>query len=457
MKKQLLYYLFFFLPTVVLAQDISGNWKGSLVFGPQKIELSFGVLQEDNNLLGHMSIPAQGLNKVAATETSFSDGLFKITFSAFNISYEGLLANDSIQGTFIQNGFKIPLVLSRGSIQKKRPQTPTAPFNYSPEEIVFVNDKAQIKLSGTLSIPLDIPLKALVIIVSGSGPQDRDGSMFDHKPYKLLAHSLANNGIGVLRYDERGVGASEGDFNTASIETLEEDLKAAVFFLKQRKEFTGVPMGLIGHSLGGIIAPKLASHHEEIDFLVLLAAPGLSGDLLMLQQKADLERKMGLSEPQVSQGQELMRGIYDIVVGKNLNTSQTLKAIDRYLVDIYGELLPENQRKQLLQQIGSPEIMSLIRSENSAYLESLSIPVLALNGSLDVQVAASDNLTAIEKALPAHPKHRFETLAGLNHLFQEAGTGLPNEYFNIEQTLSPRLLAIIQEWISDVALEKIVF
>ncbi len=457
MKKQLLYYLFFFLPAFVLAQDISGNWKGSLVFGPQKIELSFGVLQEDNKLLGHMSIPAQGLNKAAATQTSFSDGLFKISFSAFNISYEGLLANDSIQGTFIQNGFKIPLVLSRGSIQKKRPQTPKPPFNYSSEEIVFVNDKAQIKLSGTLSLPLDIPLKALVIIVSGSGPQDRDGSMFDHKPYKLLAHNLANNGIGVLRYDERGVGTSEGDFKTASIETLEEDLKAALDFLKKRREFASVPMGLIGHSLGGIIAPKIASESEGIDFLVLLAAPGRSGDLLMLQQKADLERKMGLSEPQISQGQELMRGIYDIVVGKNLSTSQTLIAIDLYLINIYGELLPENQRKQLLNQIGSPEIMSLIRSENFAYLESLSVPVLALNGSLDVQVAAKENLAAIEKALPAHPKHHFETLKGLNHLFQEAETGLPNEYFTITQTLSPRLLVIIQEWISDVALEKVVF
>lgn len=450
MKKNLIYVLCLF-PVLLWAQEISGNWKGTLAFGNQKIALSFGVTELENKLLGHMSIPAQGLNKAKASETLFSDGSLKMNFSAFNITYEGRLVNDSIQGNFIQNGFKIPLVLSRGTLQISRPQTPKPPFNYSSEEIVFVNEKAQIQLSGTLNIPKDLPLKALVVMVSGSGPQDRDGSMFNHKPYELLAHSLASDGVGVLRYDDRGVGASQGDFSTASIETLGEDLSAAVRFLRNRKEFARVPLGLLGHSLGGIIAPKVASEHHDIDFLVLLAAPGLSGDLLMLQQKADMERKMGLSEEQISQGQELMRGIYDLV-GKNLNTAQTLQDIDRYLIDIYGELLPEQQRKQLMKQIGSAEIMSLIKSDPAAFLETLKIPVLAVNGSLDVQVAATENLRAIEKALPPHPKSSLETLDGLNHLFQEAVTGLPNEYYNIEQTLSPKLLVRIKEWINDLNL-----
>lgn len=450
MKKNLVYVLCLF-PVLLWAQEISGNWKGTLVFGNQKIALSFGVTELENKLLGHMSIPAQGLNKAKASETLFSDGSLKMNFSAFNITYEGHLVNDSIQGNFIQNGFKIPLVLSRGTLQIARPQTPKPPFNYSSEEIVFVNEKAQIQLSGTLNIPKDLPLKALVVMVSGSGPQDRDGSMFNHKPYELLAHSLASDGVGVLRYDDRGVGASQGDFSTASIETLGEDLSAAVRFLRNRKEFARVPLGLLGHSLGGIIAPKVASEHHDIDFLVLLAAPGLSGDLLMLQQKADIERKMGLSEEQISQGQELMRGIYDLV-GKNLNTAQTLQDIDRYLIDIYGELLPEQQRKQLMKQIESAEIMSLIKTDPAAFLETLKIPVLAVNGSLDVQVAATENLRAIEKALPPHPKSSLETLDGLNHLFQEAVTGLPNEYYSIEQTLSPKLLVRIKEWINDLNL-----
>jgi alpha/beta superfamily hydrolase len=450
MKKNLIYVLCLF-PVLLWAQEISGNWKGTLVFGNQKIALSFGVTELENKLLGHMSIPAQGLNKAKASETLFSDGSLKMNFSAFNITYEGRLVNDSIQGNFIQNGFKIPLVLSRGTLQIARPQTPKPPFNYSSEEIVFVNEKAQIQLSGTLNVPKDLPLKALVVMVSGSGPQDRDGSMFNHKPYELLAHSLASDGVGVLRYDDRGVGASQGDFSTASIETLGEDLSAAVRFLRNRKEFARVPLGLLGHSLGGIIAPKVASEHHDIDFLVLLAAPGLSGDLLMLQQKADMERKMGLSEEQISQGQELMRGIYDLV-GKNLNTAQTLQDIDRYLIDIYGELLPEQQRKQLMKQIESAEIMSLIKTDPAAFLETLKIPVLAVNGSLDVQVAATENLRAIEKALPPHPKSSLETLDGLNHLFQEAVTGLPSEYYSIEQTLSPKLLVRIKEWINDLNL-----
>lgn len=450
MKKNLIYVLCLF-PVLLWAQEISGNWKGTLVFGNQKIALSFGVTELENKLLGHMSIPAQGLNKAKASETLFSDGSLKMNFSAFNITYEGHLVNDSIQGNFIQNGFKIPLVLSRGTLQIARPQTPKPPFNYSSEEIVFVNEKAQIQLSGTLNIPKDLPLKALVVMVSGSGPQDRDGNMFNHKPYELLAHSLASDGVGVLRYDDRGVGASQGDFSTASIETLGEDLSAAVRFLRNRKEFARVPLGLLGHSLGGIIAPKVASEHHDIDFLVLLAAPGLSGDLLMLQQKADMERKMGLSEEQISQGQELMRGIYDLV-GKNLNTAQTLQDIDRYLIDIYGELLPEQQRKQLMKQIESAEIMSLIKTDPAAFLETLKIPVLAVNGSLDVQVAATENLRAIEKALPPHPKSSLETLDGLNHLFQEAVTGLPSEYYSIEQTLSPKLLVRIKEWINDLNL-----
>jgi len=446
MKKILI--LFLLISGNLLSQEIIGNWTGTLVFGIQKIELSILIEREGQALKASMDIPEQGVVKNKAARVLFEAKNFEISFPQFNIVYKAKLSEQlDLIGDFVQNGFSIPLVLKKGVIVLERPQTPKGPFNYTTEEITFKNLKASIDLAGTLTLPKDKKNFPLAIIISGSGPQNRNGDLFGHSLYYVIAHHLSQNGIGVLRYDERGVDASEGDFKTGSIDTFSDDVVSAMSYLKSRKDLSRNSLGLIGHSLGGIIAPNVASQTKEIDFLILLAAPGVSGDSLMLRQKEIIERKMGLPEVQITQGQHLMRSLYDILI-QHTNSGQTLEEqINQKLTQTYGVKLPEQQRLAIIKQLTSKEILSLIKANPSQNLEKLKIPMIVLNGNLDLQVNAADNLTAIKKALKNNPKAQIKSIENLNHLFQESLSGEISEYYTNTQTISPEVLEIISSWI----------
>ena len=446
MKKILI--LFLLIPVNLLSQEIIGNWTGTLVFGIQKIELSILIEREGQALKASMDIPEQGVVKNKASAVFFETRNFEISFPQFNIVYKAELSEQlDLIGDFVQNGFSIPLILKKGVIILERPQTPKGPFNYTTEDITFKNLKTAINLAGTLTLPKDKKNFPIVIIISGSGPQNRNGDLFGHSLYYVIAHHLSQNGIGVLRYDERGVGASEGDFKTGSIDTFSDDVVAAMSYLKSRKDLSRSCLGLIGHSLGGIIAPNVASQTKEIDFLILLAAPGISGDSLMLRQKEIIERKMGLPEAQITQGQNLMRSLYDILI-QHTNIGQNLEEqINQKLTQTYGVQLPEQQRLAIIKQLTSKEILSLIKANPSQNLEKLKIPMLVLNGNLDLQVNAADNLTAIKKALKNNPKAQIKSLENLNHMFQESLSGEISEYYTNTQTISPEVLEIISSWI----------
>jgi len=365
--------------------------------------------------------------------------------------YIGVTKNDSIQGNLIQNNFPVPLTLVKGALVLNRPQQPKAPFNYDVQEVTFKNKEENITLAGTLTLPKDIKNPPIAVIISGSGPQNRDGDMFGHSLYYVLADYLSSNGIGVLRYDERGVGASTGTFETAGIAQFTSDATAAIAYLKKYKKTKYSQVGLIGHSIGGIIAPQIAALSPDVAFTVMLAGPGIPGNELMLSQKEAMERLMNIPEAQIKQGQDLLGYAYDVII-QNDGTNAAIKdAVNLALKEKLGPMVPIQQVEAITDQITTPEIVSLLKATPASYLSAIKSPVIALNGKKDFQVPYVQNIAAIKEAFAAGNNENARTVAfdDLNHLFQESTTGALSEYSEIEQTMAPKVLAFIAKWIKE--------
>ncbi|RSK41344.1 alpha/beta hydrolase family protein [Mangrovimonas spongiae] len=433
------------------SQNYVGNWIGEISIPNGKLDFAFKITKHGGNYNATMDIPQQGLNAAKAESAILKDTILTIAFPNFNLEYKGSLnANDEIIGNLFKGGYPAPLNLKRGEIILNRPQEPKPPFNYYSEDVTFKTSD-NLKLAGTLTLPKEKGKFPVVIIISGTGPQNRDGEMFNHKPYYVIADQLTKNGIGVLRFDERGVGKSKGNFDTTTIAVSASDIKSAINYLKTRTDVNVKKIGLIGHSIGGIVAPKVASEINDINFIVLMAAPGVNGDKLMLSQKAALERTMGMNELQIAQGQELVKGAYDIVVSTNLDNQVLKDSLNSFYINKYGKMFPENQRIGLVNQITKNEILSLIRSKPSEYLEKVACPVLAINGNKDFQVPSKENLNAIKMATKKSGNKNVKTVEfeNLNHLFQKCNTGMSSEYSQIEQTIAPEVLDLITNWVKE--------
>lgn len=453
MKKLIIILFIITTSFSISAQDISGKWNGILKVQGIQLRLVFNISQTEKGYRATMDSPDQRALGIPVTSAKFENSILKLEVSNAGIKYEGTLNKENVFiGTFKQSGQSFPLTLTKNKIEKaivRRPQEPSKPYPYYSEEVKFENTKDNIVLAGTLTLPNKNGKFPAVILISGSGPQNRDEELFDHKPFLVLADYLTKNGIAVLRFDERGVGESEGDFKTATINEFSTDINSVIEYLKSREEIDITKIGLIGHSLGGIIAPKVASQNKDVSFIVLLAGPGINGDELMLSQKAALDRIMGLNEMQIAQRQSLMKGAYDIITKSDLDNAGLKDSINSFYINKYGKLFPENQRKKVVEQITSYEVVSLIKSKPSIYLSKVKCPVLAINGSKDFQVPAKENLEAIKKVLEANGNKKVKTVEfdNLNHLFQECETGAINEYASIEQTISPIALKGILNWI----------
>ena len=435
------------------SQDISGNWIGEINRSGKTLEFAFNLKNDEAGLKATMDIPKQGLSNSKAETAKYIDSTLTITFPDFNMEYIGRLnQQNEFIGNLSQGGQLVPMNLTKGKIKLNRPQEPKPPFDYYSENVIFENTADKIKLSGTLTLPKKEGKFPVVIIISGSGPQNRDGEMFGHKPYLVLADHLTKNGIGVLRYDERGVGESQGDMETAAINEFSSDVKSAIDYLKTRKEIDPLKIGLIGHSIGGIIAPKIAVENGNINFIVLMAAPGINGDKLMLSQKAAYERLLGYNEMQIAQSGDVVKGAYNVIVNSDLDNPSLKDSLNSFYIQKYGPMLPEDQREALVDQITDYEVVSLIKSEPSIYLEKIKCPVLAINGSKDFQVLPKENLPAIKSSIEKNGNKNVKIveLENLNHLFQESETGTLSEYSEIEQTMSPVALELIAEWIKDL-------
>ena len=454
MRKLLtLLFLFSYLSSLT-AQDISGKWLGLLKIQGMELDLYFNISKKENNYTATMDVPKQGAKGIPVTAVELKDSTLNISVGALGISYVGIIQNDSlVKGEFNQRGTLLPLDLKRvddAAGELVRPQTPKPPFPYLEEEIVFKNTKDNISLSGTLSLPKDKTNFPTVVLISGSGPQNRNSEIFGHQSFWVIADYLTRQGIGVLRYDDRGTAESEGDFSTATSFDFAEDVRAAVSYLKSRKDISPNKIGLMGHSEGGIIAPIVASEANTVNFIVLLAGPGLPGKELMLLQKATIEKAGQVPPPIINQGQEVMGGAYNRVINATPD-DQTLKdSLTAYFRDSYDNLIPEDQLHSLVQQISSPWMMNFIKHDPAPILQKVTVPVLALNGEKDLQVPPQENLAAIEAALKKGGNTDFTTkeFPNLNHLFQNCETGLVNEYGNIEETFSEEVLSEITKWIN---------
>ncbi|HAH58159.1 MAG TPA: alpha/beta hydrolase, partial [Bacteroidales bacterium] len=287
---------------VLTAQDITGQWNGILNVPGIQLRLVFNVSKSDKGYSSTMDSPDQGANDIPVTNTTFENSNIKFEVANLRIEYIGELKGNEIIGTFKQAGQEFPMNLSRKAIEKeviKRPQEPSKPYNYYSEEVTFQNTKANILLAGTLTLPEKEGNFPVVILITGSGPQNRDEELLGHKPFLVIADYLTKNGIGVLRYDDRGVGQSTGDFKAATTADFATDVESAIEYLKTRKEVNVHKIGLIGHSEGGIIAPMVASASNDVSFIVLLAGTGIRGDKLLLLQQELIAKANGVSETEI--------------------------------------------------------------------------------------------------------------------------------------------------------------
>ena len=462
MKRNLLISLLLMTSTLIFSQEITGAWNGLLKVSGMQMRLVFHITKTDTGFSATMDSPDQGAKGIPMSKATFENSALTIEMAAAKIEYTGILKNDTVVGTFKQAGQSFPMNLSRNAIEKvelKRPQEPAKPYPYYSEDVTFVNAKDNITLAGTLTLPNKDGKFPVVVLISGSGPQNRNEELMGHKPFLVLSDFLTRNGIGVLRYDDRGSYASKGNFAKATTNDFATDVEAAISYLKTRKEIDAKHIGLIGHSEGAIIAPIVAANDKSISFIVMMAGTAISGgDLLLLQQEA-IGRASGITEEKLKETAEINTEIYKIVKASNDSASAS-KRLSDYLIqkmkesttmDIPKGTTVEEISKQVINQTTSPWMFHFIKYNPAIILEKVKCPVLAINGDKDLQVPSKVNLPEIEKALKkgGNKKITIKELVGLNHLFQECTTGLPAEYAQIEQTLSPAALDTIKNWIKE--------
>ena len=412
MKKNILFLILALANalTATAQDELIGSWTGKLDLGVAKLTLVFHLKQADGRVKVTMDSPDQSAMGIPCTKDFLSYDSLAVSVKSINASYSGRLKDGKIVGTFKQNGLSLPLVLAKGTEELRRPQNPQPPFPYETEEVTFSNERDSATLAGTLVLPVGYNPKSkkkpvVALFITGSGQENRDEEIFDHKPFLVIADYLARHGIATLRYDDRATGASKGgDVRNATSEDFARDAAAGLAYLRSRKAFSKV--GIIGHSEGGLIGFMLGAQGKA-DFLVSLAGPGVKGDTLTTSQR---NRML-----------ELYGGTGTMTVDSIRN-------------------LPEIQRV--------PWYKWFIDYDPAADIAATRCPVFALNGDHDWQVISSLNLTAIKRLLPKSKKNVTKEYPGLNHLFQHCTTGLMNEYRQIEETIAPEVLSDIAEWIN---------
>ncbi|WP_281322457.1 alpha/beta hydrolase family protein [Flavobacterium aestivum] len=452
MKKAVFFLIAILTSFIMVGQEITGQWNGVLKVPGSQLRVVFNITKAENGYSSTLDSPDQGAKGIPFTKTSFENSILKLEIPNAQIVYEGMLNKDNnIVGNFVQRGQSFSLNLSKGKIEEKivlRPQEPQKPYPYYSEEVAFENKTDKNVLAGTLTLPRKEGIFPAVILITGSGPENRDEEIFGHKPFLVLADYLTKKGIAVLRFDDRGVAKSTGDYKTATTLDFAHDVQSGVDYLKSRKEIDKNKIGLIGHSEGGVIAPIVAENSKDVGFIVLLAGTGIRGDKLMLLQKEKIEHQMGISENEIQKGQEKFKGAYDIILASTAADDLTTK-INSYIKSQFGNKLDGEQTSALVAQLTSPWMVYFLKFDPATALEKVKCPVLALNGDKDLQVPADENLDAIKKAVAkgGNKKVTTKVLPNLNHLFQECKTGSPDEYKIIEQTFSPIALEEISKWI----------
>ncbi|MFO7447966.1 MAG: alpha/beta fold hydrolase [Ignavibacteriaceae bacterium] len=438
-------------------------WTGELKTGAQSLRLNVRFFKVGEDSIGaFLDSPDQNSNDMPASNVYYGEDSVFFEIKVVGGFYTGRYNEDKtkIIGTWTQGAFKAPLILEKTDkvFESKRPQEPKKPYPYTEEEITFENKDAGITLAGTFTYPKEELSFPAVILVSGSGPQNRNEELFGHKPFLVWADYLTRNGIAVLRYDDRGVGKSSGDFGSAIIPDFTSDAIAAVNYLKSRKEINPDKIGIIGHSEGGIVAPMAANKSDDVSFIVLAAGSAVTGKEILLLQAQLIARAEGAPEDKIKRDNELLQKLYDVIdtVEDSLAAYEKLNPIwDDYINSLPQEEKPENIAQVIEQQkkkIMSPWFRNFLKHDPRPDLEKLDIPVLALFGGKDLQIPASQNKDEMERALEKSSSKNYKVivLPGLNHLFQDSETGALSGYAKIEETVSPKMLEVMANWIKEI-------
>ena len=404
-----------------------GTWNGELNVMGNKVPLVFNFSTNGCTI----DSPSQGVNGIQAEKTVKDDGTISVKVGMIGATFEGKMTDGEIKGTYVQNGFPLPLTLKPGKLVVKRPQTPVPPFPYKEESVSFTN--AQYTFNGTLTLPENYSKNTpVVLMVTGSGQQDRDEELFSHKPFAVIADALARQGIASLRYDDRGWGDKSVNFADFTTDDFRQDAAAAIPLL--RKRFNKV--GILGHSEGGTIAMMLAAEGKA-DFIVSLAGMAISGKETLIMQNRQAMSAIGLPKETVdSYCNSISKALDEIASGK--------KASEINIDDVPVALKPVTIKA--LQQADTPYVRHFLTVDVGKLLPKIKCPVLALNGTKDTQVDCDANTTRIEKGL-ALCKHSIKKIDGVNHLFQHCNTGIVTEYQQIEETISPEVLQEVAKWI----------
>lgn len=404
--------------TTMSAQSpLAGDWSGTLNIMGQKLTLVFHISQDaSGNWKADMDVPEQGAKGVPATVSSADESSIVVDVPAIGAKYSGKLSDGALKGDFNQMGMKFPLELTKAAVKAaNRPQNPVPPFPYTTREVTFVNEKAGATLAGTLTYPIgyEAGKTPVAIMVTGSGAQNRDEEIFDHKPFAVIADYLARHGIATLRYDDRGTGESKGGTDVeATTVDLADDAAAGIDFLRKSGEFGKV--GIIGHSEGGLISFILGASNK-VDFIVSLAGPATKGETVLISQ---FRQKIKLSP-----------------------MAAMVPDLDEAAKMTFDKLVESNK---------SAWMKAFIEFDPAPYIQATKCPVLALNGSLDSQVLASVNVQPMMEALKENKNAKVVEIEGLNHLFQHCTTGSGEEYYTIEETIAPEVLTLIADFINNI-------
>ncbi|MBA7578377.1 hypothetical protein ES708_20239 [subsurface metagenome] len=449
--------------------SIEGIWEGKLKAPGIELTIVFKISENpDGTLTATMDSPDQGATGIPVEEIIFKNNTLHLEVKSAGGVFEGKVSEDFlvIEGEWKQSGQILPLTVKRvdKAVEILRPQVPKKPYPYIEEEIVYENKDAEIKLAGSLTLPSGNAPSPVVLLISGSGPQDRNETIYNHRPFLVLADYLTRQGIAVLRVDDRGVGESTGDFSQATSEDFASDVLVGIEYLKTRKEINPKQIGLIGHSEGGLIAPMVAVKSPDVAFIVLMAGTGLTGEEILYLQGTLIYSAMGVSEEYIIKNRQFNEKIFSILKEEDDSENAEEKLRQMFIED--WEKMSDEKKEQIgdpevflkaqLQGLLSPWLKFFLTYDPKPTLTKVKCPVLAINGEKDLQVPPKENLSAIEEALKGggNQNYTIKELPNLNHLFQAAQTGLPAEYAKIEETISPIALKIIADWIFEQTKNK---
>lgn len=480
MKSFLIAFIFLFSGIISIAQDITGNWQGLIPAGGKNLRLIFHVTKSGETYSAKFDSPDQNAFGLSCSSVTVLNDSLLIGIELVKGGYKGKWnGKDMITGVYSQGPGSMAIDLKRVSdaelpktpATQIKPQTPKPPFSYIIEEVGYENTVQKNHLAGTFTKPMNGNKFPVVLMITGSGPQDRDESIGMHKPFWVIADYLTKQGIAVLRVDDRGMGKSTGDFRGSTSADFATDVMAGINYLKTRSDIDTTKIGLIGHSEGGMIAPYVAARSKDVAFIVMLAGPAIGGIQTMYFQAVEKPMANLSAHDRNAYGQ-----LYNKMLGRKLDDERGKLDVDQGKdITVYTrnafmnwkKKQPDSTLKVLIH--GTDEEVIKLMSDGfrdferpwwrffltydiAKDLQKLKIPVFALNGEKDEQVDSKANLAAIKTIFTKNKNTRYRTyeVPGVNHLFQHCkACGSVSEYLTLDETFDTATLTIIGNWIKE--------